>query len=99
METLRAETIRKFCENAVESEKKARSKKAADTTQGQPSVTVPESGDRVLVCSNCKQNFDFTVRDQQFFLAKGFSDPKRCKSCQDKAEADRKAKDPRLQKS
>ena len=60
------------------SEKKARSEKAAGTTQAQLSITAPESGDHVLICSNCKQNFDFTVKDQTFYLAKGFSELKRC---------------------
>ena len=91
-------SVRKLSETDLEPEKKARPEKAAETARTQPPVTTSSSQDRVLVCLNCKQNFDFTARDQQFFATKGFSDPKRCKSCRDKADADRKANDPRLQK-
>ena len=54
-------STRKLCEAAVESEKKARSEKAAETAHAQPSVTAPEAVDRILVCSGCRKNFDFTV--------------------------------------
>ena len=91
-------SVKKLAEADVEPEKKARSEKAAETAHAQPSVTAPEAVDRVLMCSGCRKNFDFTVRDQQFYSTMGFSDPKRCKSCRDKAEADRQAKDPRLPK-
>lgn len=38
--------------------------------------------DKVLICSECKQEFVFTSEAQEYFLEKGISDePKRCKSC------------------
>ncbi len=37
---------------------------------------------KVLVCKDCSASFDFTVRDQQFYLEKGFTnDPQRCRDC------------------
>lgn len=37
---------------------------------------------RVLICSECREEFVFTVAAQQYFAEKGYSDdPKRCKSC------------------
>lgn len=39
-------------------------------------------GDKILICSDCKQEFVFTAEAQEYFLEKGISDePKRCKSC------------------
>jgi len=34
-----------------------------------------------LVCSDCGQSFTFTAEDQEFFRERGYSAPKRCKSC------------------
>jgi uncharacterized protein with PIN domain len=37
---------------------------------------------RVLVCSECKQEFVFTVAAQEYFAERGYTqDPKRCKTC------------------
>ena len=39
---------------------------------------------KVLTCKDCGRNFDFTVRDQQFYAQKGFTnEPQRCKECRD----------------
>jgi len=37
--------------------------------------------DKTLVCIDCGNEFAFTVRDQEFFSSKGFTEPKRCKPC------------------
>lgn len=38
--------------------------------------------DKKLVCSDCSQEFDFTVREQEFYQEKGFeNEPKRCPDC------------------
>ena len=38
--------------------------------------------DKTLVCKDCGANFDFTVRDQEFFAEKGFdNEPTRCRDC------------------
>ncbi len=38
--------------------------------------------DKVLICTDCGEEFVFTVDAQNYFLSKGFTeDPKRCKAC------------------
>ena len=39
------------------------------------------SNDQQLICSDCGQSFTFTAEDQEFFRERGYSSPKRCKSC------------------
>jgi hypothetical protein len=40
---------------------------------------------RVLICSECGEEFVFTVEAQQYFAERGYTDdPKRCKSCHTK---------------
>ena len=40
--------------------------------------------DKTIVCKDCGQEFIFSVRDQEFFAEKGFTnEPQRCKSCRD----------------
>ena len=34
-----------------------------------------------LTCSDCGQEFTFTAEEQQFFLTRGYSTPRRCKLC------------------
>jgi uncharacterized protein (DUF983 family) len=37
---------------------------------------------RVLICSECGEEFVFTVKAQQYFVERGYTDdPKRCKAC------------------
>jgi len=37
---------------------------------------------KILICRDCGNSFDFTVRDQQFYLEKGFeNEPQRCRDC------------------
>jgi hypothetical protein len=37
---------------------------------------------RVLICSECHEEFVFTVQAQQYFAERGYTeDPKRCKTC------------------
>ena len=44
-----------------------------------------EFQDKVLKCVDCKADFLFTVREQEFFLEKQFrNEPKRCRSCKRK---------------
>ncbi|MFN2528136.1 MAG: zinc-ribbon domain containing protein [Candidatus Baltobacteraceae bacterium] len=43
---------------------------------------------KVLGCKECHRNFDFSVRDQQFYAQKGFTnEPQRCKECRDARKA------------
>lgn len=38
--------------------------------------------DKTLICKECGAKFEFTVRDQEFFAEKGFTnEPTRCKDC------------------
>ena len=37
--------------------------------------------DRTLTCADCGQEFVFTASEQQFYQERGFSDPRRCRSC------------------
>jgi CxxC-x17-CxxC domain-containing protein len=39
------------------------------------------AGDQQLTCSDCGQVFTFSAEDQDFFRERGYSTPKRCKSC------------------
>lgn len=40
--------------------------------------------DKTIVCQDCKKEFVFTVREQEFYAEKGFTnEPKRCKECRD----------------
>lgn len=49
--------------------------------------------DKTLVCQDCKKEFVFTEREQEFFKEKGFeSEPKRCMECR---KARRQQKKPR----
>jgi CxxC-x17-CxxC domain-containing protein len=43
--------------------------------------------DKTLTCADCGQEFVFTASDQEFFAERGFTEPRRCKSCR----ANRKA--------
>jgi CxxC-x17-CxxC domain-containing protein len=37
---------------------------------------------KVLICKDCGNSFDFTVRDQMFYAEKGFeNEPQRCRDC------------------
>ena len=41
-----------------------------------------EKKDKVIVCKDCGKEFTFTVRDQEFYEEKGFTnEPQRCKEC------------------
>lgn len=41
-----------------------------------------EFEDKKLICSDCGAEFLFTVREQEFYAEKGFTnEPKRCKDC------------------
>ena len=38
--------------------------------------------DKTLTCKDCGTQFTFTVRDQEFYLEKGFeNEPQRCRDC------------------
>ena len=37
--------------------------------------------DKTLTCSDCRQEFVFTASEQEFFADRGFTEPRRCKTC------------------
>lgn len=40
------------------------------------------AADKTLVCKDCGKEFQFTVREQEFYKEKGFdNDPVRCPDC------------------
>jgi len=46
--------------------------------------------DKTIVCAKCGRDFVFIVRDQAFFLSKGFSEPKYCSpECREAAKLER----------
>jgi CxxC-x17-CxxC domain-containing protein len=46
--------------------------------------------ERELQCADCGENFAFTVGEQEFYAAKGYTnDPKRCQACRQKRKAER----------
>jgi hypothetical protein len=47
--------------------------------------------DRLLLCVECRVEHLWTANDQQFYAAKGFTPPKRCKDCRILFKARREA--------
>ena len=43
--------------------------------------------DKNLVCADCGTTFVFSASDQAFFQERGFSEPRRCRSCREVAKA------------
>ena len=37
--------------------------------------------DKALTCADCGQEFMFTASEQQFYADRGFTEPRRCRSC------------------
>ena len=40
-----------------------------------------ERGAEWIICSRCSISFPFTVREQEFYMKKGFRAPKKCATC------------------
>jgi hypothetical protein len=49
-----------------------------------------EHKDKKIVCKDCKNEFTFTVGEQEFYESKGFSEPVRCASCRAKRKEQNK---------
>ncbi len=46
--------------------------------------------DKTIVCKDCGAEFVHTVRDQEFYLEKGYeNEPVRCRDCRNKKKAER----------
>ena len=47
---------------------------------------------RILICTECNEEFVFTVAAQEYFAERGYSeDPKRCKTCHTKFKKDQRS--------
>jgi CxxC-x17-CxxC domain-containing protein len=45
---------------------------------------------KVLICKDCGNSFDVTVRDQMFYAEKGFeNEPQRCRDCRNARKTQR----------
>ena len=44
---------------------------------------------QIIVCADCRTEFSFSTEEQAFYAEKGFSTPRRCKSCRAAAKAAR----------
>ena len=45
--------------------------------------------DKTLTCVDCGQEFTFSGEDQEFYSSRGFTEPKRCRSCRAMRRNDR----------
>jgi CxxC-x17-CxxC domain-containing protein len=46
--------------------------------------------DKTITCADCSQEFVFSVKEQEFYETKGFSNlPKRCTDCRDARKSSR----------
>lgn len=57
--------------------------------------------DQTLTCiePNCKQDFVFTAGEQSFYASRGFTPPKRCKSCREAKKARQESGDNRQRRA
>lgn len=47
---------------------------------------------KILICSECQQEFVFTAAAQQYFAERGYTeDPKRCKTCHTRYKKDQRS--------
>ena len=46
--------------------------------------------DKTLVCDKCGKECAFTAGEQEFYQQKGFTEPKKCKECRDKAKEEKR---------
>lgn len=51
-------------------------------------MTAPRR-DKLIECIDCRVHFPFTVREQEFYEAKQYADPKRCRACRQARKAGR----------
>ena len=49
--------------------------------------TIPQPGDKLLICKSCGCRFAFGVGEQYFFAGNGWGDPVRCLDCRRAAKA------------
>ena len=47
------------------------------------------SADTILTCRDCGQSFTFTSGEQDFYAARGYTEPGRCPDCRAQRKAER----------
>src|SRR6266542_989537 len=52
-------------------------------------TTTAMSADTILTCRDCGQSFTFTSGEQDFYAARGYSEPSRCPDCRAQRKAER----------
>jgi CxxC-x17-CxxC domain-containing protein len=53
---------------------------------------LPVYENKVLICKDCGNSFDFTARDQMFYAEKGFeNEPQRCRDCRNVRKTQRES--------
>ncbi|MHC4459413.1 MAG: zinc-ribbon domain containing protein [Planctomycetota bacterium] len=45
--------------------------------------------EKTLTCVDCGNKFNFSTEEQEFYIQRGFQEPKRCKDCRDKRKRER----------
>lgn len=45
--------------------------------------------EKQIQCTVCGSEFPFTVEEQEFYVSKGFQEPRKCKPCRDAAKQSR----------
>ncbi|HWO72527.1 MAG TPA: CxxC-x17-CxxC domain-containing protein [Dehalococcoidia bacterium] len=50
--------------------------------------------DKTLTCIDCGQEFLFSADDQEFYSSRGYSEPKRCRSCRAQRRSEREGGEP-----
>jgi CxxC-x17-CxxC domain-containing protein len=48
-----------------------------------------EISDRTVKCATCGRNFLFTAKEQEFFMGKGFKEPRHCRECRQQRKQER----------
>ena len=86
---------------AAEGEANQKTDKKKEKDKKEAAAVIPvEAGDdeeatqasgRPLPCSDCKQYFNFTTGEQEFYESKGWKDPRRCPDCRLKKKSNNSA--------
>lgn len=45
--------------------------------------------DKQITCGDCGKDFTFSKNDQDFYQEKGYTQPKRCKTCREKRKQEK----------
>lgn len=48
-----------------------------------------EISDRTVKCATCGRDFLFTAKEQEFFMGKGFKEPRHCRECRQQRKQER----------